>query len=193
MGEGQLKIDRIPVGFLGTNCYLISDDNKRTAVIDPGDEAGTILEFAERNGLLLDTILITHGHFDHVGGVTEIINKTGAKLAISGIDEASVAKDVDIDVKDGTVINVGDLTFLAIATPGHSPGGICYRIGTVLFSGDTLFFESVGRTDLPGGDYQKLQRSLETILGLSGIERVLPGHMQETTLEHERENNIFIR
>lgn len=184
----------MPVGFLQANCYIVSDDNGVAAVIDPGDEPEKILTYLRENNLTCDTILITHGHFDHVGGVTSILHATSAKLAISRLDEISVNDDIDIDVKDDMEIKVGDLRFSVIATPGHSPGGVCYLIEDNLFTGDTLFYGTVGRTDIPRADSEALQRSLVRLRDLPYDDLVVyPGHMQATTLKHERAHNPFLR
>lgn len=189
-----MKIETIPVGFLQANCYIVSDDNSIAAVIDPGDEPEKILAYLNENKLTCDTILITHGHFDHVGGVTAVLHGTGAKLAISKLDEISVNDDIDIDVKDGMEIKIGDLLFSVIATPGHSPGGVCYLIEDNLFTGDTLFFGTVGRTDIPRADHEALLQSLQRLRDLPQDDlTVYPGHMQATTLKYERASNPFLR
>lgn len=189
-----MEIETIPVGFLQANCYVVSDDNGAAAVIDPGDEPEKILTYLKENSLLCETILITHGHFDHVGGVRALLRATGAKLAISRLDEISVNDNIDIDVRDGMKIDAGRLSFEVIATPGHSPGGVCYLIEDSLFTGDTLFFGVAGRTDIPRADHEALLRSLRRLKNLPQCDlTVYPGHMQATTLKHEREHNPFLR
>lgn len=194
MGAGILKIEKIPVGFLRTNCYIVSDCAKNAVVIDPGDEAGRILNFLSDNRLKCETVLLTHGHFDHIGAVAEIVENTRAALAMNKLDLESVNRDIDIELEEGTILRVGEMELLSIAAPGHTPGGMCYLTGDVLFTGDTLFRGNIGRTDLPGGDYEAIRRSLKKLAELDYDDlRILPGHMEETTLEYERENNFYLK
>jgi len=194
MGEQQMRIDILPVGFLKTNCYIVSDSLSGAAVIDPGDEPKKILAFLRENRLNCLAVLITHGHFDHVGGVSELVRASGAELVMNPLDAGSVRRKIDRQAEDLCVIEAGELRFTTLATPGHSPGSVCYLIEEALFSGDTLFYESVGRTDLPGGDGEALKSSLDKLFTLDRADlRVLPGHMRETTLKHERKYNPFIK
>lgn len=189
-----MNIEIIPVGFLQANCYIVSDDNGVAAVIDPGDEPEKILRYLDDNRLTCTTVLITHGHFDHVGGVTSILKATGAKLAISKLDKISVNDNIDIYIEDGMSINVGDMIFSVIEVPGHSPGSVCYLMGDSLFTGDTLFFETVGRTDIPRANPISLAKSLLRIRDLPYDDlNIFPGHMQTTTLRHERDHNIYLK
>lgn len=189
-----MKIDILPVGFLETNCYIVSDNGNRAAVIDPGDESERILSFLRKADLKCEIILLTHGHFDHVGAVTDIINVTSAKLAMNGIERGAVQKRIDIEAEDGVIIKAGDIEFTPIAAPGHSPGSMCYLAGDTLFSGDTLFFESIGRTDLPGGNHSSMLETLKKLSRLNYTDlRVLPGHFRETSLAYERKNNPYLK
>ena len=189
-----MKIDRLPVGMLATNCYIVSDDAGRCAVIDPGDEPDRIVDFLDDNGLRCEKILLTHGHFDHIGGLESLKKATGALLVMHAGDRPMVKSTPDILCADGQIIEAGDLRFEVIETPGHTPGGVCYKCGGALFSGDTLFRDSVGRTDFEGGSFETLRRSLAKLCALPDADlKVYPGHMGTTSLAYERENNPFIQ
>ncbi|MEG1384193.1 MAG: MBL fold metallo-hydrolase [Oscillospiraceae bacterium] len=188
-----MKIDILTVGPIGTNCYIVSDANKKCAVIDPGDEADRIVDFLDDKGLTCEYILLTHGHFDHIGALEQVKRATGASLVMNAADRGRIKLSPEILCADGDEIAVGDNLFSVIATPGHTEGGVCYKCGDSLFSGDTLFCDSVGRTDLPGGDFETLRRSLLKLRDLPDADlKVYPGHMESTTLAHEREFNPFI-
>ncbi|MDR2610045.1 MAG: MBL fold metallo-hydrolase [Clostridiales Family XIII bacterium] len=207
-----MKIYSIVAGSIGTNSYLLlSDDEKEAAIIDP---AVFIPEFAEKIdglGATLNYILLTHGHGDHTGGIPEFKERfPDAKLAAGRHEEellrnasvnyssvilgAEVNPMPDILLKDGDELKVGNLTLKVIETPGHTAGGVSYLVNNeVLFSGDTLFRGSVGRTDLPTGDMITLLRSIrEKLFTLDDEVRVLPGHMQDTTIGREKRTNPFV-
>ena len=185
-------ITTLTVGALGTNCYLI-DDGTTCAVIDPGDEAPRILEAIESRGLTCGALLLTHGHFDHTGALAQLKAATGAPLTMHEGDAGSSPVPPDVLCRDGDTLAVGSMTITVIETPGHTPGCVCYLVDGTLFSGDTLFRDSVGRTDLAGGSYPVLRGSLIKLRDLPYDDlRVLPGHMEETTLRYERANNPFI-
>ncbi|MBC8569814.1 MBL fold metallo-hydrolase [Zongyangia hominis] len=203
-----MEIVRIPVGYLQENCYIVYDEEKRAAVVDPGDEAGRLLQALEKLGVQVEAILLTHGHYDHTGAVPDIQRKYGAKLCIAKAD-AKMIEDLDLSavlnqrwkpgeaqvdrfLVDGDVIEVGKLRFDVIATPGHSKGSVTYRCGDTLFTGDTLFQGDCGRTDLYGGSYDEIKASLKKLAALEGDYRVLPGHGPESTLEEERLHNVYI-
>lgn len=191
-----MKIECIPVGFLQANCYIVCDDQRRAAVIDPGDEPERILAHIEANDILVEKILITHGHFDHTGAVGDLLRAvSGARLVMNPDDRVVMPTDIEIDeaVRDGDVVAVGDLAFAVVATPGHSPGGVCYLCEDALFSGDTLFYDSIGRSDLPGGDTDVLVRSLQRLLGIEREMTIYPGHGPATTLARERAENPFLQ
>ncbi len=205
-----MKIERFACGPLDANCYIIFQEGSATcAVIDPAD-ADAVLSRLQSHGLSCTHILLTHGHFDHILGVSKLRAVTGAQVCIHEADafmlqneNASLAAMVnahigpchaDLLLKDGDLIEAGGLSFRVIHTPGHSPGGVCYWVEDVLFSGDTLFYRSVGRADFPGADPQLLIESvMNKLFSLPGDAVVYPGHMRKTTLEYERENNPYCR
>ncbi len=204
-------VETFVVGELLTNCYLFIDgETRESLLIDPGSDADAIDKFIEKNRLKLVMILNTHCHFDHVGGNKHYKEKYGVPLAIGCYDidclkrahldskifgiDIEESPEPDILLRDGDTIQVGNFEFLVFHTPGHTPGSICLYEPTekVLFSGDTLFFESVGRWDLPGGDYPSLMNSLNRLLQLPLETVVYPGHGEATTIEHERKFNPFL-
>lgn len=198
-----MLIKTIPVGQLETNCYVVTDENTLDCVlIDPGDETNTILDYTESNKLKVRAILLTHGHYDHVGAVSEIMEETGCRLYINPRDEGYEPGMSGMKFKmpengeyydEGDEVNVSGLHFKVIATPGHTPGGVCLICENALFTGDTLFRGSCGRTDLPGGDIEQELNSLKRICMLPGDFEVYPGHMDSTTLERERRFNHYCR
>ena len=197
-----MLIKTIPVGQLETNCYVVTDEESlRCAVIDPGDESNTILDYLEENHLRCEAILLTHGHFDHVGAVEAVAEETGAKVYLNRRDDTGgsdphrpfTLPEGGSYYDEGDVITVGALRFTVIATPGHTPGGVCLRCGEALFTGDTLFRGSCGRTDLPGGDMDEELRSLKKLCELPGDYEVYPGHMDPSSLERERALNFYCR
>lgn len=200
-------IKRLVVGPLEVNCYIIGNEKGNAIVIDPGDEPDRIMEVIKNKGLIIDYIICTHGHFDHVGAVPDLKNATGAKVLIHK-DELEIYQaardmaafwgydvedlpDPDIFVSEGDNIKAGDLNFMVLHTPGHSPGGIClYGEGLVL-TGDTLFAGSVGRTDFYGGDMNQLKKSFDRLMALPEETKVLPGHGPESTIGEEKRENPF--
>lgn len=207
-------LKKLAVGPLEVNCYILGDEKTRqTACIDPGGNAEEILGVIEQEKLSLQYIINTHGHFDHVGGNGSLKKATGARLAMHEKDAVLLRNAAsqsalfglgavsspapDMLLKDGDEIKVDNLTLNVIHTPGHTPGGICLLIANqkpeILFTGDTLFAGSIGRTDLPGGSYKDIIASIKgKILPLGGDIRVLPGHGPETTIEQERKFNQFL-
>ena len=193
----------LPVGHLMTNCYVVGDETSRLcAVIDPGDESNTILDYLEENHLKCEAILLTHGHYDHVGAVETVQEETGATVYMHPADAGSAVgsdmfayepPDGSIMLHEGSQIQVGPLTFDTLETPGHTPGGVTFRCENALFTGDTLFQGSCGRTDLPGGDMMTELASLKRLCELPGDYEVYPGHMGSSTLERERLFNYYCR
>lgn len=198
-----MLIKTLPVGQLETNCYIVTDEKTlRCAVIDPGDESNMILDYLEANKLQAEAIFLTHGHFDHRLAVYAVQDETGSPVFINKND-AVTANDRDqfkltANEKvqfyaEGDTFAVGGLTFTVMETPGHSPGCVTLRCENALFTGDTLFRDSAGRTDLGEGNVQLLLRSLCRLAQLEGDFEVYPGHMDATTLERERRFNGFMK
>ncbi len=199
------------LGSLQANCYLVGCSEERVAaVIDPGGDPAPVLKAAGEEGLTITSIINTHGHLDHVAGNEALGDATGATLYIGRLDGPMLAdgnlnlsrlvgislapQEPDVLLDDGDEVVVGGLTFTVLHTPGHTPGGMCLYGHQVLFSGDTLFAGSIGRTDLPRGDYQQLITSIrEKLLVLPGETRVYSGHGPSSTMEMERQGNPFLQ
>ena len=196
-----MEVKILPVGGLGTNCYLLEDAG-RAALIDPGDEAGRILAQVEQDGVQVDYILLTHGHYDHTTAVPELaaalpqakiyIHQSDANGAGSRLFPlASQIHDLNF-YGEGDKLPLGELTINVLHTPGHSPGSVVLQVEDVLFCGDTLFAGSCGRCDLPGGSFPTILQSLKRLYNLPGNYHVLPGHDTLSTLDREREGNIYM-
>ncbi len=196
-----MLIKCIPVGNMEENCYVVTDEETlQCAVIDPGDESNTILDYLEDTGLKVRAILLTHGHFDHTGAVEAVVEETGAPVWINRADTTDHMEQFRYNApagthfySDGDVIEVGALKFRVMETPGHSKGSVTLKCGEALFTGDTLFAGSCGRTDLPGGDIDELMSSLRRLGDLPGNYEVWPGHMDPTTLDVEKASNRYMR
>ena len=197
-----MLIKCLPVGNLEANCYVVTDEKTLScAVIDPGDESNTIMEYIEKNHLKTEAIFLTHGHFDHTGAAAEISEETGAAISINAADASNGDREfykynASERIKyysDGDVVDVGNLHFHVMETPGHSEGSVTLRCEDALFTGDTLFANSCGRTDLPGGNMSKLLKSLHRLADIPGDLEVWPGHMGPTTLDRERSRNYYVR
>jgi glyoxylase-like metal-dependent hydrolase (beta-lactamase superfamily II) len=187
-----MLIKTLEVGSLGTNCYVVTDEETlNCAVIDPGAESGTILNFIDDAKLKLTAILITHGHFDHIMAVDEVVRETGTPVFITDADKGELQNTLPL--KDGERVSVGKLEFEVIATPGHTPGGVTFKCEDALFTGDTLFKDSCGRTDFDGGSMDVLQKSLRRLAELPGDYEVYPGHDLATTLQKERDHNFYVK
>ncbi|MCL0101751.1 MBL fold metallo-hydrolase [Dehalococcoidia bacterium] len=206
-----MKIHVIPVTSFVENVYIISDeDSKEGAIVDPGGEADRIIKTVEELGLTIKYILNTHGHVDHVGGVSRVQEATGAQFGIHHNDVemsqrppagyvANLVPDFvqppppDLELKDGDEFMVGGFKLTIIDTPGHTMGSLCVAGEGVLFSGDTLFQGSVGRTDFPGSSTEALVESIRTrLFELAEDTVVLPGHGAQTSIGFEKENNPFV-
>ena len=198
----------LPLGDYQTNCYIVcAAESKTCAVIDPGYFPERILSFLADKGLDLDAILLTHGHFDHVGAVKALVEATGCRLWMKESDytqRSNPQNDFLYPIHDcsfcevsfceeGEKISAGGAVFTVMETPGHTWGSVCYLCEDAIFSGDTLFAGSCGRTDLPGGDYGTIVLSLERLAELQGDYTVYPGHGSATTLAQERMYNPYMR
>ena len=203
-------VKKLVVGPFASNCYILgSESNKEGMIIDPGAETKEILNKVKDLGLDIKLIGLTHGHIDHVGALKEIKEATGADIAIHANDAQSLQGQSlamvfglsfqtppppDRLLKGGDSIDVGDLHFLVLHTPGHTPGGICLLGEGVVFSGDTLFNFGIGRFDMPGGSGSQLMNSIHTkLMVLPDNTIVYPGHGPETTIGTERQWNPFLR
>jgi hydroxyacylglutathione hydrolase len=206
-----MRVKRLILGMVRTNCYLVTEEEtKETFIIDPADEAGTIINTIQEDGLVPKGILLTHGHFDHIYAVKEVAERfripvgageEEAELLGNPVmnESASVRRECtvypDILLKDKERLTLGTRVFTVIFTPGHTKGGVCYYCEkeAILFSGDTLFFESVGRTDLHTGNSMQLLKSIRERLFLLGDDiTVYPGHGPKTTLSYEKRNNTYL-
>lgn len=207
----KLKIIKMPAGRLGANSYIVYSENTRQGiVIDPGGDADLLLKKIEENNLDIEYIVLTHGHGDHIGGVEGLETALDAKVLVHKEDaemisnpEINLSKMIglgDISLKadrklsHGDVLEIGDLKFHILHTPGHTRGGISLKAENYLFTGDTLFQGSIGRTDLIGGDYKTLIDSIKReILTLEDDIIILPGHGENTTVGQEKKINPYLR
>ncbi len=207
-----LKVDRIILGQLDTNTYFIYDEDKGKAlVVDPADNGAEIYKAITNSGLTVAAILLTHGHFDHITGVEELRELSGAKVYAS-IEEKDVLEDAennmtaeggktftvnaDVFLNDLEEVDIEGMNFKCIITPGHTKGSCCYYFENekILISGDTLFEGSIGRSDFPTGSFAKLLRSInERLIVLPNDVRVYPGHGNFTTIEDEKKYNPFVK
>ena len=193
-----MEFHSYPLGPLGTNCYLLSGDGKQAVLIDPAENAPGLLRELRRLSLGLEAIFLTHGHYDHLGAVDELVREMGAKVYLHPADEEILPHmghgllNVATQAYK-TSMHVAGLDFTVYHTPGHSPGSICLQAEGLLFTGDTLFFGSCGRVDFQGGSWEKMKASLAFLAGLEGDLEVFPGHGESSTLETERKYNPYIR
>ena len=196
----MLKMCALPLGAYQTNCYLVWEDTSSTCVvIDPGYEAETVLAEAKRLGKSIEAILLTHGHFDHVGAVKDIAAETDCKVYLCEEDlsmppqlTAGTLYYTDL-YGEGDILSLAGLSFKVLHTPGHTPGSVCLQCEDTIFSGDTLFWGSCGRTDLPGGSWATIQKSLKRLAAISGDFKVYPGHGDDTRLSFERKFNPYMK
>ena len=189
-----MELLHLNAGWLQTNCYVVWAEGSTTcAVIDPGDEAARILKNIADRGLTVEAILLTHGHFDHVGAVNDIRKATGCKVYMNikelALPESLTAGPLQYTDNYAGTVTAGGLTFTVLDTPGHSEGSVCLLCGDVIFSGDTLFAGTCGRTDLPTGSWSTIRKSLQMLSGLPGDYTVYPGHGPATTMNTERAEN----
>ncbi|HEX3510588.1 MAG TPA: MBL fold metallo-hydrolase [Solirubrobacteraceae bacterium] len=206
----QLDVRSFTVGMVQENCYIVRADSQasRAVIVDPGDEPERLLDAAEQLGVQLEAILLTHTHFDHIGAVAPVARATGAPVYCPTIERPILADvmrwtppgfgpfesyEADHVLAGGERLTLAGIDFEVIFTPGHSPGHLTYSVAGALLSGDVLFQGSVGRVDLPGGDWATLERSIEGLIAAHPGETVVyPGHMGVTTLGRERETNPFL-
>lgn len=209
----MLHVTQLAVGELSANCYLVSDEEKNAVIIDPGAEPETIRSEIRRQELKPLAILLTHAHFDHFGAAAELIAAFVIPLYVHPLDEPML-RSVDASMAAGlgfaslyrqpdtkmirffadheTLKFSEELTFEVIHTPGHTPGGCCFRHEDILFSGDTLFRQGVGRVDFPGGNIHDMRSSLAKLGALEGDCKVYCGHFDSTTLDFERQYGHYL-
>lgn len=203
-----MDYQRFIVGAIETNCYLVWS-GKEAGVIDPGGPVGAVIDFLENHHLTLRWIINTHGHADHIAGNGELQKKYGAPVWIHEADrgmltspranlsfflgEQVISPDAALILNEGETVSCGAVRLKVLATPGHTPGGISLYGEDLVFTGDALFYESVGRTDLPGGDHQCLLENIRTkLLTLPSETTVLPGHGDATRIGHEQQANPYL-
>ena len=195
-------IHKMPLGAYQTNTYIVKDreDSALCVVIDPGYEPDTILDYLEAHGLTAKAILLTHGHFDHVGAVRELAAETGCDVYIHAAEAdlppmmtAGPLYYTHTYAEGDTISPIDGMELTVLHTPGHTPGSVCLIYGQHLFSGDTLFQGSCGRVDFPGGSPKEMIESLTRLASLQTDYRVHPGHGESTTLEAEKRYNPYMR
>lgn len=197
-------LKRIPAGVYAANCYILMDEaTKESAVIDPGGDEDDIINEIQRLGTKVKIVLLTHGHADHTGGVDKLKEKYNVPVALNNRDKemmlnhefiyGSINSVIEKNIKDGDKFIVGNLEINCVETPGHTPGGVSFIVGNMVFTGDTLFQGSIGRTDFKGGDSDAIIKSIKTkLLTLPEDTVVYPGHGPETTIKYEMVNNPFL-
>jgi len=209
--ETNMHVTTIPVGMLGTNCYLLTSKSGNCIVIDPGAQPDKLIQVIEQRELKPKYILLTHGHYDHIGGVkklmqrypeiemyisegdAEVLTDPAKSNAVSrGMAPEDAYFDEVSTAKEGDTFTLDELTVGVLETPGHTKGGLTFVCGELMFTGDTLFRGDVGRTDLYGGSYQVLKQSLAKLCAQPGDYTVYPGHGDSSTLEYERKFNRYI-
>ena len=200
---------KLQLGMFASNCYVVGDESSKDGmIIDPGAEADQIMRVVEDLGLNIKLIVLTHGHMDHVGALKEVKEVTGAQIAIHADDAPSLQDNTmrhvfsrsseslpppDVLLKEGDTVDVGELHFRILHTPGHTPGGICLSAEGIVFTGDTLFNFGIGRADFPGASYDQELESIRTkLMPLPDNTIVCPGHGPDTTIGVERRVNPFL-
>ena len=206
-----MKVTKFLSGPLAVNCYVASDEaTKKAFIVDPGAHNKDMVNYIKENGFEIEYIILTHGHGDHIGGVPACRKEYPKAKLVACIHEKpmledpylnmstltggeSVSLSVDHYVSDGDTMKVGEMELKFLHTPGHTPGGMCILVGNILFSGDTLFQQSIGRTDFQGSSFAAIQDSIRSKLyTLPDDTIVLPGHMGTTTIGYEKRNNPFV-
>ena len=204
-----MEISVLRLGEIGTNCYIFrAEGSGKCGIVDPGDQGGQVAAWLMGRGLEPEAVLLTHGHFDHILGIPGLRKEwpslpvychpadmgEGDAVRTFGQSFPTVRSFGNVTpYREGDTVNVAGCTVEVLETPGHTPGSVTLRAGDVLFTGDTLFAGSMGRTDLPGGDERQIMKSLRRLYELEGDYQVLPGHEEQSTLEQERKTNYCMR
>ena len=198
-----MLIKTLPVGMLETNCYVVTDEaSKKCVIIDPGADSNTILDYIESNRLSTAAIFLTHGHYDHHMALEAVEEATKAPVYVheNEVDRSGRNERYKLNdngklsfYSEGDVINIGDLEFKVLETPGHTTGSVTLMCGDAIFTGDTLFRGDCGRTDLEGGSDDIMMQSLKRLSELDGDYEVYPGHEEQSTLSYERSFNRYMR
>ena len=206
-----MNLERIPLGELWTNCYIVWDKNKKGIIVDPGGDAKAVLQYISQNGIDIEYVLLTHGHADHIGGLEQVRALAKHGVAIHEADAACLtdarknlsaafgqafcALEAEKKLSDGEILQVGELNIEVIHTPGHTLGGVCFYIkdenDEILLCGDTLFARSIGRTDLYGGDEATLINSLSKLERFKDELKAYPGHGPKTSIGEEKRYNPY--
>lgn len=205
-----MKIYMLPVGELQSNCIVVvNEETKQAVIVDPGAEAGKIMKFIEQHELKVEAILLTHGHADHIDALDKVREQTKAKVYIHPEDAIMltdatknlsvfiggprVFKPAEEMLADGQSLSLAGLDFYVLHTPGHTPGGCCFMLGEHVITGDTIFRESIGRTDFPGGSHKQLLNSIrQQLFGLPETTQLYPGHGPATDVAYEKKYNPFL-
>lgn len=206
-----MQIKHFESGWLAVNCYLVIDeDTNKAYIVDPGGESKPLLDYVNENRIEPVYIILTHGHGDHIGGVPDYRNHFPGIKVVAHESERDMLQDsrlnhsrqtcgkdialtADLYVKDGDTLQIGSMNLKFLHTPGHTPGGMCIFTEGSLFSGDTLFARSVGRTDFPGSSFAALKESIQNkLFKLADDTVVYPGHMGTTSIGYEKEHNPFV-
>lgn len=201
-----MKLYHLSSGPLRVNTYFLVGEDNRAIVIDSGENYKKVKQVESECGFKIEAVLLTHAHFDHAGNAKKLQND-GAKIYVSKIDAKKLLNDdnlskdfgrefeyltADYTFEDGEILKIFDIEIKVILTPGHTDGSACFLVGSMLFTGDTLFLESVGRTDFKTGNRRELVNSVKKLFALNGDYSVYPGHEEFTTLSHEREYNRMV-
>ena len=195
-----MQITMFQLGQLGANCYIVADEQaKSCAVVDPGGQGAELAQWLRQQGLTPRFVLLTHGHFDHVGGVKQLVEAFPGLPVYLHPNDTKLTPDLCQGLwwsdfyEEGDELQMDSITFRVLHTPGHTPGSVCLQAGDVLLTGDTLFAGSCGRTDFPGGSWDQLMESFARLAKLPGDYSVLSGHSGGTKLETERRSNPYMK